>query len=45
MIQIVAPDFYAGVWHEPLTKKALAAAGVWMGIGNLIMYRMVNFRI
>src|SRR6266851_1268043 len=45
MIQIVAPDFYAGVWHEPLTKKALAAAGAWMGIGNLIMYRMVNFRI
>jgi len=45
MIQIVAPDFYAGVWHEPLTKKALAAAGVWMGIGNMIMYRLVNFRI
>jgi len=45
MIQIVAPDFYAGVWHEPLTKKVLAVAGAWMGIGNLIMYRLVNFKI
>lgn len=45
IIQIVAPDFYANVWHEDITKKALAAAGTWMGIGNFIMYRMVNFRI
>jgi tight adherence protein B len=41
----VAPDFYANVWHEDVTKKALLGAGCWMGIGNLIMYRMVNFRI
>jgi tight adherence protein B len=44
-IQIVAPDFYSGVWHEDLTKQALAVAGTWMGIGNFVMYRMVNFRI
>jgi len=45
VIQIVAPDFYAGVWNEDITKKALAAAATWMGIGNFIMYRLVNFRI
>ena len=45
IIQLVAPDFYASVWNEPMTKKALAAAGTWMAIGNFIMYRMVNFRI
>jgi tight adherence protein B len=45
IIQIVAPDFYASVWHEDLTKKTLLAAGCWMGLGNFIMYRMVNFRI
>jgi tight adherence protein B len=44
-IQLVAPDFYAGVWHEDLTKQGLMVAGTWMGIGNFIMYRMVNFRI
>jgi tight adherence protein B len=45
VIQLVAPDFYAGVWDEDVTKKALAGAATWMGIGNFIMYRLVNFRI
>jgi tight adherence protein B len=45
IIQLVAPDFYASVWHEDITKTALMLAGSWMGIGNLIMFRMVNFRI
>jgi tight adherence protein B len=45
IIQIVAPDFYASVWQEDITKKALLAAGCWMGLGNFIMYRLVNFRI
>jgi tight adherence protein B len=45
VIQVITPEFYASVWHEDITKMALAAAGCWMGIGNFIMYRMVNFRI
>jgi tight adherence protein B len=45
IIQVVAPDFYSSVWQEDITKKALAAAGCWMGMGNFIMYRLVNFRI
>ena len=45
IIQVVAPEFYASVWHEDLTKIVLACAGAWMGIGNFIMYRMVNFKV
>jgi tight adherence protein B len=45
LVQVVTPDFYASVWHESVTKLALAGAGTWMGIGNLIMFRMVNFKI
>ena len=45
VIQVFAPSFYASVWEIPLTKQALLAAGIWMGIGNLIMYRLVNFKI
>jgi tight adherence protein B len=45
VIQFMVPSFYAGVWGESLTKIALALAGGWMGIGNIIMFRMVNFRI
>jgi tight adherence protein B len=45
VIQVVTPHFYASVWHEDLTKMALAGAVGWMLIGNLIMFRMVNFKI
>jgi tight adherence protein B len=45
VINFVAPDFYASVWGESMTKIALLLAGGWMGVGNLIMFRMVNFRV
>jgi len=45
VIQFMVPGHYASVWHEPMTKIGLISAGAWMGIGNLIMFRMVNFRI
>jgi tight adherence protein B len=45
IIYFLVPSFYGDVWHEPLTKIGLALAGCWMGIGNFIMYRMVNFKI
>jgi tight adherence protein B len=45
VVQVVAPDFYAAVWHEHLTKLLLGFAVAWMLIGNLIMFKMVNFKI
>jgi tight adherence protein B len=45
VIQFIAPDFYGSVWHEHLTKMLLGGAAVWMGIGNLVMFKMVNFKI
>jgi tight adherence protein B len=45
VIQFVTPEFYASVWDEDITKKALAVAGFWMMVGNVIMYRLVNFKI
>jgi tight adherence protein B len=45
MINMLVPEFYGAVWHESLTKLALFIAGCWMGVGNFIMYRLVNFRI
>jgi tight adherence protein B len=45
VVQLIAPDFYAAVWHEHLTKVLLFSAAGWMSIGNLIMFKMVNFKI
>lgn len=42
---LLAPDFYGGIWDEPITTQVLAGAGGVMMIGNLIMYRMVNFKM
>jgi tight adherence protein B len=45
VIQFVAPDFYASIWNEHLTKLLLGGAVVWMSFGNLIMFKMVNFKV
>ena len=45
VIQFLVPNFYGTVWDQDMTKIGLALAGCWMGVGNFIMYRMVNFRI
>jgi tight adherence protein B len=45
IINVVSPDFYSSVWHESITKVILSIACCWMGIGNFIMYRLVNFKI
>ncbi len=45
VIQFIAPDFYGAVWHERLTKMLLGGAAAWMIVGNLVMFKMVNFKI
>ena len=45
VIQFIAPDFYSSVWHEHLTKVLLFGAAGWMVVGNIIMFKMVNFKI
>ncbi|HUI12061.1 MAG TPA: type II secretion system F family protein [Xanthobacteraceae bacterium] len=45
VIQFIAPDFYGTVWNVHLTQVLLFGAGAWMLVGNLIMFKMVNFKI
>jgi tight adherence protein B len=45
VVQVVAPDFYGSVWHFDITKTILGMAISWMLVGNLVMYKMVNFKI
>src|SRR5579871_2984563 len=45
VIHLISPDFYGSVWQYDLTKMALGGAICWMLLGNLVMYRLVNFRI
>ncbi|MGB6536822.1 MAG: type II secretion system F family protein [Xanthobacteraceae bacterium] len=41
----MVPDFYGSVWQFPLTKQLVGGAVTWMVIGNLVMFKMVNFKI
>jgi tight adherence protein B len=45
MVQLVSSDYYGSVWQYDITKMGLAAGAAWMVIGNLVMYKMVNFKI
>jgi tight adherence protein B len=45
VVQIAAPDFYGSVWQFDMTKTVLGMAIGWMMMGNLIMFKMVNFKI
>jgi tight adherence protein B len=45
LITALSPGFYGDVIGEPFVQTGLAALGVWMFIGNLIMRRMIDMRI
>ena len=44
-IQLVSPQFYGDVEGNPIVRNGLIGIAIWMVIGNLIMRKMINFRI
>lgn len=44
-IHAINQDFYGSVIHMPIVQYWLAGFGVWMLIGNMIMRKMIGFRI
>ena len=44
-INIISPEFYGNVRDVPFVKHGLMAAMVWMFIGNLVIRKMINFKI
>lgn len=45
VLLIFAPDFYGGIWNEPKVHYGLGGSAVAMLVGNIIMFRMVNFKL
>jgi tight adherence protein B len=43
LLFVIAPTYYGDVWNDPLIVPVFLIFGVWMLIGDFIMYRMVNF--
>jgi tight adherence protein B len=44
-ISLMSPGFYGDIMHYRVTQIALGCCLGWMLIGNLIMRRMINFKI
>ena len=44
LITLISPDYYFGVKNHPIAIPALMLGGLLLVIGNVILYRMVNFK-
>ncbi len=45
IIRAAAPDFYGGVEESDIVKYGLMGIVFWMFIGNLVMRKMINFKV
>jgi tight adherence protein B len=43
-IMVLMPDFYRSVWGEPKTWYLLIGSIAWLMLGNVVMFKMSNFR-
>ncbi len=44
-INVMSPEFYSEVWDHHLIQPVLGGVVVWMFIGNMVMRKMINFKI
>jgi tight adherence protein B len=44
IINVIGPQFYSEVWDHPLITLAAMLSGALLLIGNIVMYKMVNFK-
>ncbi len=45
VLQLMSPEFYGDVIHERAVHVGLAGLMVWMIMGNLVMRKMINFKV
>jgi tight adherence protein B len=45
LINVTNPHFYGDVSHEPMVRYGLMGILVWLGVGNLVMRKMINMRL
>ena len=45
VVSLLRPDYYLGVRDNPIIMPVVAIAFVLLLAGNVIIYRMVNFKV
>lgn len=44
-VNIVNPGYYGDVWRDPIFLPVMGFSVVWMILGIIVMYRLVNFKV
>lgn len=44
-LQFIVPDYYSEIWDETITWYLLGGLGFWMTVGNLLIMKMVSFKV
>lgn len=42
---LMTPEFYGSVIHEKMVQYGLAGCLIWIALGNLVMRKMINFKV
>jgi tight adherence protein B len=45
LLIVLSPHYYGDVIHTKIVRMGLTGLGVWMGLGNLVMRRLIDMRI
>ena len=45
VVNLMTPNYYGEVWWEEATLIGLGGGFAWMAIGNLMLFKMVSFKI
>lgn len=44
VMNLITPSYYGDVWDDQIFHAAMAGAGVLLVLGNIVMWRMINFK-
>lgn len=45
VLLLLMPNYYGGIWHEPLAWYMFAGLGFWLVMGNLLILKMISFKV
>jgi tight adherence protein B len=44
VLNLISPHYYGDVWGKPMTTYGISGALAWLGVGNLMMKKMISFK-
>ena len=45
VLLLLMPDYYMGIWHMTATWIAFGGLGFWLVMGNVLIFKMVSFKV